>query len=69
MGAGTKHTSDMNIIPKPIRADLSSGETERIVIKRFEARPVAAKNLITHITAKNVINCWEHLTGQAPDMA
>lgn len=50
-------------------ADLSSGATERIVIKRFEALPVAAKNFVTHITAKKIMNCFEQLTGQAPAIA
>ena len=56
MGAGTKHRREINIMPKPIIADLSSGATERIVMSRFEARPVAAKNLMTHMTARNVMN-------------
>lgn len=69
MGAGTKHKREINIMPKPIMADLSSGATERIVMSRFEARPVAAKNLMTHITARNVINWLEQFIVQAPSVA
>lgn len=50
-------------------ADLSSGATERIVINIFDARPVAAKNLMMHIMDKNVMNCLEQSTGQAPAIA
>lgn len=50
-------------------ADLSSGATERIVINIFDARPVAAKNLMMHITDKNVMNCLEQSTGHAPAIA
>jgi hypothetical protein len=69
MGLGTDASNRTIAIPKPSATALSSFSMHRIPIKKFDARPDAPKNFITHDTAMKMVRILLQSIEHGPNLA